>query len=108
VAFFFEILLAAELVLPEASGGADVFFQGNSLGHDLLFFRGLRCIVFLPEAKSRTILADDFDLLLLAELVLLLEHRQHLLFGVLLLIILVGLLKAEEVHLVDGVLLFQF
>lgn len=108
MAFLFEVLLTAELVLPEASGGADVFFQGDSLGHDLLFFGGLRRIIFFPEAKSRTILADDFDLLLLAELVFLLEHRQHLLFGVLLLLILVGLFEAEEVHLVDGVLLFQF
>lgn len=108
MALLFEVFLAAELVLPEASGCADVFFQGDSLGHDLLFFGGLRRIIFLPEAKARTILADDLNLLLLAELVLLFEHRQHLLFGVLLLFILVGLLEAEEVHLVDGVLLFQF
>lgn len=108
MALLFEVLLAAELVLPEASGGAHVFLQGDPLGHDLLLFGGLRRLIFLPEAKARTVLADNFDLLLLAELILLLEHGQHLLLGVLLLVILVGLLEAEEVHLVDGVLLLQF
>ena len=108
MALLFEVLLTAELVLPETSGCADVFFQGDPLGHDFLFFRGLRRLIFLPEAKARTILADNFDLFLLAELILLLEHGQHLLFGVLFLVIFVGLLEAEKVHLVDSVLLFQF
>jgi hypothetical protein len=37
VAFFLEVLLSAELVLPEASGSANVFFQRNSLRKYLLF-----------------------------------------------------------------------
>lgn len=108
MAFFFEVFLATELILPEASRGTDVFFERDPFGHYLLFFRGLRRIIFLPEAKSRIILADNLYLLLLAQLILLLEHGQHLFLGVFFLLILVGLLKAQKVHFVDGVLLLQF